>query len=62
VKWNLTIPPNATGRLPQQQAQTIRLDGHPLTQSTRAHALPNGDDGVEYELPAGSYQFEAAVP
>jgi alpha-L-rhamnosidase len=62
VKWNLTIPPNATGRLPQQQAQTIRLDGQPLTRSTRAHALPNGDDGVEYELPAGSYQFEAAVP
>jgi alpha-L-rhamnosidase len=62
VKWNLTIPPNATGRLPQQQAQTFRLEGQPLTQSTRAHALPNGDYGVEYELPAGSYEFEASVP
>jgi alpha-L-rhamnosidase len=62
VKWNLTIPPNATGHLPQEQAQTFRLDGQPLTQSTRVHALPNSDDGVEYELPSGSYQFEVAAP
>jgi alpha-L-rhamnosidase len=62
ASWNLTIPPNTTGRLPQQQAQTFRLDGQPLTQSTRAHALPKGDDGMEYELPAGSYQFEVAMP
>jgi alpha-L-rhamnosidase len=60
--WNLSIPPNATGQLSRQQAQTFKLDGQPLTQSTRLHALPDRGDGVEYELPAGSYQFEVAVP
>jgi alpha-L-rhamnosidase len=62
VKWNLTIPPNTTGRLRQQQAQTFRLNGQLLGQSARVHALPNGNGGVEYELPSGSYQFEVTMP
>jgi hypothetical protein len=63
VTWNLTIPANATGRLPlgEEQAQTFQLDGQPLTRSSRVHAL-NADRGVEYELPAGTYQFEVAMP
>jgi len=62
--WNLTIPANATGHLPveQGQAQTFKLDGQPLSQSIRLHALPDTGGGVEYELPAGTYQFEITTP
>ena len=59
--WNLTIPANATGRLGEERSQTFQLDGQPLRLSSRIHAL-HADGGVEYELPAGSYQFEVAVP
>jgi len=62
VTWNLKIPPNATGHLSQQQAQTFKLDGQPLTQSTRVRGLPDSGDGVGYELSSGSYQFEVALP
>jgi len=62
--WNLTIPANATGHLPlgQEQAQSFTLDGQVLSQSRKVHALPKSGSGVEYELPAGSYQFEIALP
>jgi alpha-L-rhamnosidase len=62
VTWKLTIPANATGRLSQQPGQSFKLDGQPLTQSTRVHALSNSGEGLEYELPSGSYQFEVAIP
>jgi alpha-L-rhamnosidase len=62
VTWKLKIPANATGRLSQQLGQSFKLDGQPLTQSKRVHALPNSVEGVEYELPSGSYQFEVAIP
>ena len=62
--WSLTIPANATGHLPlgQEQAQSFTLDGQVLFQSSKVHALPKNGSGVEYELPAGSYQFEIALP
>jgi alpha-L-rhamnosidase len=62
--WNLTIPANATGELPveQERAQTFKLEGQLLSQSIRLHALPNTGRGVEYELPAGTYQFEITMP
>ena len=63
VTWNLTIPANSTGRLPlsKEQAEKFKLNGQPLSQST-LHALPYSGPGVEYELPAGTYQFEVAMP
>jgi alpha-L-rhamnosidase len=62
--WSLTIPANATAHLPlgQEQAQSFTLDGQVLSQSRKVHALPKSGSGVEYELPAGSYQFEIALP
>jgi alpha-L-rhamnosidase len=61
--WNLTIPANATGHLPlgQEQEQSFKLDGQLLSQSARVRAMPNDGKGLEYEIPAGSYQFEVAL-
>jgi alpha-L-rhamnosidase len=62
--WNLTIPANATGRLPlgREQARSFKLDGQVLSQSSRVRALPNDSSVLEYEISAGSYQFEVALP
>ena len=62
--WNLTIPANATGHLPlgQEKAQSYKLDGQVLSESSRVRALAKGGNSLEYELPAGSYQFEVALP
>jgi alpha-L-rhamnosidase len=62
--WNLTIPANAAGRLPleREQAQTFKLDGHLLSQSSEVRALPDNGNGIQYEIPAGSYQFEIELP
>src|SRR5579863_3328646 len=62
--WNLIIPANSTGHLPlsSEQAQTYIIDGQPLAQSRKIHALPATSSGVEYELPAGNYQFEIKLP
>jgi alpha-L-rhamnosidase len=62
--WNLTIPANAKGHLPlgQGKAQSYKLDGQVLSESRRVRALAKGGNSLEYELPAGSYQFEVALP
>jgi alpha-L-rhamnosidase len=62
--WNLTIPANAKGHLPigPGQAQSFKLGEQPLSQSTRVRVLRNDSNGIEYELPAGSYQFAVALP
>ena len=64
VNWNLTIPANATGRLPlrQEQAESYKLDGQVLAQSRRVRALSKDGNALGYELPAGSYQFEVMLP
>jgi alpha-L-rhamnosidase len=64
VTWELTIPANATGRLPigPEQAQTFKLAGQLLSQSGKVRALPKDGDAVEYEIPAGTYRFEIALP
>jgi alpha-L-rhamnosidase len=64
ASWSLTIPANATGHLPlgREQAQSYKLDGQLLSKSGRVHALSNDSNGPEYEIPAGSYQFEVAMP
>jgi alpha-L-rhamnosidase len=62
--WNVTIPANATGHLPlgKTQAQSYRVDGQLLSQSAKVHALSKDGGGLEYEVPAGSYRFEIALP
>ena len=62
--WNLTIPANSIGHLPlnSEQAQAFTIDGQPLASSNKVHALPGASSGVEYELPAGNYQFEIKLP
>jgi alpha-L-rhamnosidase len=62
--WNLTIPANATGHLPltQIQAQAFTRNGHSLSGNKSIHALPGRGEGSEYELLAGSYQFEITLP
>jgi alpha-L-rhamnosidase len=61
--WNLTIPANANGNLPlsAEQEKSFRLDGQPLSQSKKIHGSSAGG-GVVYEIPAGTYQFEVALP
>jgi alpha-L-rhamnosidase len=62
--WNLTIPPNSTGRLPLRpdQAQAFKLDGRSLGETNRIRGLPDSGSGVEFELPAGTYKFEVTMP
>jgi alpha-L-rhamnosidase len=62
--WKLTIPANAKGRLPlpQEKAESYKLDGQILTESHRVQALANTGNGLEYELPSGNYQFEVVLP
>jgi len=56
--WKLTIPPNATGRLPLSHAlsESFTLNGKPLAKDSSLRTTTGGDQEV-YELPAGSYQF-----
>jgi|HubBroStandDraft_6_1064221.scaffolds.fasta_scaffold13784_2 alpha-L-rhamnosidase len=62
--WKLTIPANTTGRLPlgKAQAESFQLDGQALSKSSRIHAANNESSDLEFEIPAGSYQFEIALP
>jgi alpha-L-rhamnosidase len=62
--WKLTIPANAKGRLPlpQEKAESYKLDGQILAESHRVQALANTGNGLEYELPSGNYQFEVVLP
>jgi alpha-L-rhamnosidase len=62
--WHLTIPANATGRLQlgKVQAESFQLDGQALSKSSRVHAAAKENNEAEYELPAGSYRFEVALP
>jgi len=60
--WKLTIPPNATARLPLSKAQreSFTMDEKPLTKGSSLRATKRGDQEI-YELPSGSYQFEAKL-
>ena len=64
IIWNLTIPANSTGRLPLTEVQTLtlQLDGQLLSKSKRVRALPKNNDEFEYEIPAGHYRIEGALP
>ena len=62
VSWTVTIPPNASGRLPlsSQSARTYKLDGQALAQSA-LKSTSNQRETV-YELPAGTYSFQLDLP
>jgi alpha-L-rhamnosidase len=59
VVWNMTIPPNARGRmsLSSEDVQAYRLNGEPLSQNRQVSVITSNDGHSEYELPAGSYTF-----
>jgi alpha-L-rhamnosidase len=60
--WKLTIPPNATGRLQlsPDELKMYQLDGKPVEESKKVR--PAGNASGLIELPAGSYEFEVALP
>ena len=61
AEWKLTIPANSSGRLPASIADgRLQLDGKALAGNPRVHVVHDGGDTV-YEIPAGSYSFEAAL-
>jgi len=59
--WKLTIPANSSGRLAAAVADgRLQLDGKALAGNPRVHAVHDGGETV-YEIPAGSYSFEATL-
>lgn len=57
--WHVSLPANTTGWLSADAAK-YKLDGVPLSRSPQAKAASyDGESG--FELPAGSYTFEAIV-
>ncbi len=62
--WNLTIPPNASGRLKLSAAEqaAYRLEGKALVDNPRVAAGKEEGGGRVFELPAGTYQFVVALP
>ena len=59
VTWLVTIPPNATGRLPLAVTQPgkFTLDGQALSGNKKVGLVSNADGASTYELPAGTYSF-----
>jgi len=62
--WNLTIPPNATGRLTLTAAEqaAYRLDGKALSGNSKIVAGGETDSRKVFDVPAGTYQFQVALP
>jgi alpha-L-rhamnosidase len=57
--WTVTVPPNTTAHLALSPSQRDKftLDGEALSRSKKLHPLSGG-----YELPAGTYAFQATTP
>jgi alpha-L-rhamnosidase len=61
ANWKLTVPANSAGRLPASIADgRLELDGKALAGNPRVHVVHEGGETV-YEVPAGSYAFEAML-
>jgi alpha-L-rhamnosidase len=61
ASWKLTIPANSSGRLPAGLADgKLTLDGKALAGNPRVHVVHEGGESV-YEVPAGTYAFEATL-
>lgn len=62
VDWKVTIPPNATGRLPLgEQFAEITLDGKKLRDNDRIRPLGLDHGREVFEVPAGSYEFSVTI-
>jgi alpha-L-rhamnosidase len=63
VTWQLTLPPNTTGRLPLAVTQQgkFTLDGEALAKSKKLGLVSSGDGSSIYELPAGTYSFRVTT-
>jgi alpha-L-rhamnosidase len=63
VTWQLTLPPNTTGRLPLAVTQRgkFTLDGEALAKSKKLGLVSSGDGSSIYELPAGTYSFRVTT-
>jgi len=62
--WNLTIPPNATGRLTLTAAEqaAYRLDGKVLKGNSKIPGGTEVNGKKVFDVPAGTYQFQVALP
>jgi len=62
--WNLTIPPNATGRLALTSAEqaAYRLDGTGLDGNSKIVSAGEATGKKIFDIPAGTYQFQVALP
>jgi alpha-L-rhamnosidase len=58
--WNVTLPPNTTGRLSLSPAQVrdYSIDGIAVDHSALKRAIGERDNQSVYELPAGTYSFD----
>ncbi|HLK03145.1 MAG TPA: family 78 glycoside hydrolase catalytic domain [Candidatus Acidoferrum sp.] len=62
--WNVTIPPNTVGRLrlAADEHTAYQLDGKPLAESRKV-VVGKGVEGKRlFDIAAGTYQFEVALP
>jgi alpha-L-rhamnosidase len=61
VRWNVTIPPNTSARLPVSSEETanFKVEGIPIGQSTKVRAAK--EKNSVYELPSGTYSFEVTL-
>jgi alpha-L-rhamnosidase len=62
--WTVTVPPNTTAHLvlTANQRDTLTLDGKVLSNSKELRSLTGEEGGPSYELPAGTYSFQATTP
>jgi alpha-L-rhamnosidase len=62
--WDLTIPPNTTGRLDLSAAEeaAYRLDGKALTGNAKIAAGKEEGGKRAFHIPAGTYRFEVTLP
>jgi alpha-L-rhamnosidase len=62
--WNLTIPPNSTGvlKLGAAERTSYRLEGKALSENSKIVSGKEEDGKQTFEIPAGTYQFDVALP
>jgi hypothetical protein len=60
----VTIPPNTTAHLAltASQRNKFTLDGEALSSSKKLHPLTSAEGSSGYQLPAGTYSFQATTP
>jgi alpha-L-rhamnosidase len=63
IFWTVTVPPNTTAHLllSAGQRNKFTLDGEALSSSKKLRPLSGKEGSSGYELPAGTYSFQAAT-